>query len=80
MTSIRHALPGYNDLEEIIVSEAMIKRRVRKLGTEITAAFGGEEVTVVAIINGAMFFVADLLREVPLSRPPRLHPGVELPQ
>ncbi len=64
MTSTRNPLPGYDDLEEIIVSEAMIKRRVRKLGAEITSAFGGEEVTVVAIINGAMFFVADLLREV----------------
>ena len=64
MTFSRNALPGCDDLEEIIVSEAMIKRRVRKLGSEITTVFGGEEVTVVAIINGALFFVADLLREI----------------
>jgi len=52
------------DLEEIIVSEAMIKRRVRKLGEEITAAYGEEEITVVAIINGAFLFGADLLRAI----------------
>jgi hypoxanthine phosphoribosyltransferase len=64
MISTKNALPSYGDLDEIIVSESMIKRRVRKLGSEITAAFGNEEITVVAIINGALFFVADLLREV----------------
>jgi hypoxanthine phosphoribosyltransferase len=70
MTSTQNPLPGCQDLEKIIVSESMIKRRVRKLGDEITAAFGEEEITVVAIINGSLFFVADLLREI--RRPIRL--------
>jgi len=43
---------------------------VRTLGAEITAAFGEEEVTVIAIINGALLFAADLLREI--HRPVRL--------
>ena len=70
MTSPKTALPGYEDLDSIVVSESMIKRRVRKLGAEITTAFGDEEITVVAIINGALLFAADLLREV--RRPIRL--------
>jgi hypoxanthine phosphoribosyltransferase len=70
MPASKAATPGYQDLEEIIVSDSMIKRRVRKLGAEITAAYGGEEITVVAIINGALLFVADLLREI--RRPIRL--------
>ncbi len=53
-----------DDLEEIIVTEAMIKRRVRKLGEEITRTYGEEEITVVAIINGAFLFGADLLRAI----------------
>ncbi len=56
--------PALHDLEEIIVSEAMIKRRVRKLGDEISATYGDEEITVVAIINGALLFGADLLRAI----------------
>lgn len=70
MPASKAATPGYQDLDEIIVSDSMIKRRVRKLGAEITAAYDGEEITVVAIINGALLFVADLLREI--RRPIRL--------
>jgi len=64
MPVIAKAPPSIADLEEIIVSEAQIKRRVNKLGAEITAAYGEEEVTVVAIINGALLFGADLLRAI----------------
>ncbi len=56
--------PSVRDLEEVLVSEAMINRRVKKLGEEITAAYGEEEITVVAIINGALLFGADLLRAI----------------
>jgi len=64
MRATKNVQPTYQDLEEIIVSEAMIRRRVRTLGAEISAAFAGEEITAVAIINGALLFAADLLREV----------------
>ena len=70
MRATNHVLPAYQDLEEIIVSERMIRRRVRKLGADITTAFGAEEITVVAVINGALLFAADLLREI--RRPVRL--------
>jgi hypoxanthine phosphoribosyltransferase len=58
------------DLEAILVSEAAIKRRLKKLGADISAAYGTEEITVVAIINGAILFTADLLRQI--SNPIRL--------
>jgi hypoxanthine phosphoribosyltransferase len=58
------AQPTIHDLEEIIVSQDMIKRRVKTLGAEISAAYGDEEITVVAIINGALLFGADLLRSI----------------
>jgi len=70
MPATKPALPGIQDLEEIVVSESMIKRRVRKLGEEIAGAYPDEEITVVAIINGALLFAADLLREI--RRPIRL--------
>jgi hypoxanthine phosphoribosyltransferase len=58
------------DLETVLVSEAAIKRRLKKLGAEISRIYGKEEITVVAIINGAILFTADLLRQI--SNPVRL--------
>ncbi|HUJ42465.1 MAG TPA: hypoxanthine phosphoribosyltransferase [Opitutaceae bacterium] len=69
MPPVNHAA-RYQDLEQIMISETMIKRRVTKLAAEITAAYGEEEITVVAIINGALLFAADLLRAI--HRPIRL--------
>jgi len=57
--------PLHADLETVLVSEKDIKARVKKLGAEIAAAYGDEEITVVSIINGAILFTADLLREIP---------------
>lgn len=47
-----------------MVSEAAIKRRLKKLGSDIVAVYGKEEITVIAIINGAILFTADLLRQI----------------
>jgi len=57
--------PLHADLETVLVSEKDIKKRVKKLGAELAAAYGEEEITVVSIINGAILFTADLLREIP---------------
>ncbi len=55
-----------NELEQVLVTEANLAKRNRELGEEITSFYAGEEVTVVAIINGALFFTADLLRRIAL--------------
>jgi hypoxanthine phosphoribosyltransferase len=57
--------PAHADLESILVSEAAIKRRIKKLGQEIGTTYGEEEITVIAIINGAVPFTADLMRAIP---------------
>jgi hypoxanthine phosphoribosyltransferase len=62
--------PAHADLETVLVSETAIKNRLKKLGAEISAVYGKEEITVVAIINGAILFTADLLRQI--SNPVRL--------
>jgi len=58
------------DLERVLVSKTSISRRLKKLGVEISESYGSQEITVVAIINGAIFFTADLLRRI--STPIRL--------
>ena len=52
------------DLEKIIIDEATIKARLVELGGEINREYEGREVSVIAIINGAIIFVADLIRQV----------------
>jgi hypoxanthine phosphoribosyltransferase len=52
------------DLESVMFTEAQIKKRVRGLGREIRKTFGDGEFTIVSIINGAVMFTADLMREI----------------
>lgn len=63
MPKMKASLP-HPDLERILVSKYRISRRLTKLGAEISETYGKQEITVVAIINGAIFFTADLLRQV----------------
>lgn len=52
------------DLDSVLVTEAEISRRVKSLGRELKRIYGDKEITVVAIMNGAILFTADLLREI----------------
>lgn len=55
------------DLDKVLVDEAAIKARLKELGDEINTAYKGRELAVIAIINGAIIFAADLIRELTLS-------------
>ena len=52
------------DLESVLFTEAQIKRRVKSLGRELKTAYGDGEFTIISIINGAVLFTADLMREI----------------
>ncbi len=45
-------------------TEEQIKARVKELGQEIREVFGSGEFTIISIINGAVMFTADLMREI----------------
>lgn len=49
-----------------LFSADQIARRVRELGQEITDAYRGTPLTVIALTNGAMPFAADLIRAIEL--------------
>ena len=56
--------PTYNplgDIEPIIVTEAAIEARSIELDNEINEAYEERDVAGIAIINGAIIFVADLI-------------------
>lgn len=52
------------DLEAVLFTERQIKRRVRGLAREIKQVYGDREFTLVSLINGAVMFTADLMREI----------------
>jgi hypothetical protein len=47
---------------EILIDEARLQARVRELGVELSADYAGRELTLVGVLKGAVFFMADLMR------------------
>lgn len=59
------------DLERVLLSPEQIGARVAEMAARLNAELAGRVVTVVALMDGGLFFVADLLRK--LEMPVRLH-------
>jgi hypoxanthine phosphoribosyltransferase len=55
-----------SDLKRVLYGEAEIAARLDQLAAQITADYSGKELTVLAILNGSLIFMADLLRRIPL--------------
>jgi hypoxanthine phosphoribosyltransferase len=51
----------------LLISQAQIRARVRQLGRSITRHYTGERPLFLGIMNGALLFLADLLRAVDLD-------------
>jgi hypoxanthine phosphoribosyltransferase len=49
---------------EILVPEVDLRRRVSELAAEISADYAGKELLLVGVLKGAIFFIADLMREL----------------
>ena len=58
------------EVERILITDAMLARRIRQMGREIERDFRGREMVVVALLNGTVMFLGDLIRN--LSLPLRL--------
>ena len=73
VTRPRPRTPGTgwcHDLEKVLITETQIARRVRQLTRQIERDFAGRDLVVVALLNGTVMFLADLMRH--LSLPLRL--------
>jgi hypoxanthine phosphoribosyltransferase len=64
MPAKKKARAFHPDLAEVLLTEAQIHRRVKSLAKEIKAAYGDGEFTIISLINGAVMFTADLMREI----------------
>ena len=54
------------DLERVLFDESTILRRLDELAAEISEEYRNRELTVIAILNGSIIFMADLLRRIRL--------------
>jgi hypoxanthine phosphoribosyltransferase len=54
------------DLKRVLYSEQEIAARLDQLAAQITEDYQGRELTVLAILNGSLIFMSDLLRRIPL--------------
>jgi hypoxanthine phosphoribosyltransferase len=51
-------------IEEIMVQADDLQRRVRELGAEVSKDYEGRDLLLVCVLKGAVFFLADLMREI----------------
>src|SRR5438552_16332215 len=55
-----------DDLERVLFDQTTIVRRLDEIAAQISADYRDRELTVIAILNGSLMFMADLLRRIPL--------------
>jgi hypoxanthine phosphoribosyltransferase len=53
-----------SDISEILIDAETLEARVRELGSEISADYAGKDLLLVGVLKGAVFFIADLMREL----------------
>src|SRR5436190_19225939 len=58
------------EVERILITETQIARRIELMSRDIARDFSGRETVVIALLNGTVMFLADLIRN--LSLPLRL--------
>ena len=54
------------DLERMLFDEPAIHRRLDEMAAQISNDYRDRELTVIAILNGSLMFMSDLLRRIPL--------------
>jgi hypoxanthine phosphoribosyltransferase len=49
---------------EVLIDEETLSTRVAELGAEITADYDGRDLLLIGVLKGAVFFMADLMRQI----------------
>ena len=68
------------DLERVLFDERAILRRLDEIAAQISNDYRDRELTVIAVLNGSLVFMADLMRRIPLPLKLRLFERGELPR
>jgi len=54
------------DIERVLVDEELIQKRLNVLAEKVLVDFEGKPMVVVALLKGAVLFMADLMRRLPI--------------
>jgi len=65
VTVLRVASPA-DDIAEVLIDEQAIAAKVRELGAAIADDYRGKDLVLVSILKGALPFLADLMRQMPI--------------
>lgn len=65
-TDMRLLSPA-EDVAEVLIDEGAIAAKVAELGARIAADHAGKDPVLISILKGALPFLADLMRQVPIS-------------
>ena len=52
------------DVTKVLLSEDVLRARIRELGAQITRDYAGRRLLVVGVLKGSLIFMADLLRAI----------------
>ncbi len=55
------------ELEQVLIDEATLQRRVAELGEEIAREYHGKRPVLIGVLTGAFVFMADLIRHMPIE-------------
>ena len=56
----------HQDIEEILIDEATLQRRIAELGADITRDYHGRRLLLLGILKGGAMFLVDLIRAIRL--------------
>jgi len=60
------SLPTEDRVGEVFLEAATIAKRTQELGQEITRDYQGQDLLLISVLRGAVFFMADLARAIDL--------------
>ena len=52
------------DVGRVLIPEDRLQQRVSELAAEVSADYAGRELLVIGVLKGAVFFIADLVRQL----------------
>ncbi|MGD9694984.1 MAG: hypoxanthine phosphoribosyltransferase [Thermoleophilia bacterium] len=56
--------PGAVSIGEVLISEEDLQARITALASQISKDYEGRELLVIGVLKGAIFFIADLVRQL----------------
>ncbi len=55
------------ELGDVLISRENIDERVRELAWDISSTYGGRDLVILGVLKGAVIFLSDLIRNLPVS-------------